>query len=241
MKLKQQVALVTGGGRGIGKETSLLLAAEGAKVALFSDNEKEVQETAAFIRKQGGEAIAIFGDVRSESAVNDAVKTTLDTFGRIDILVNNAGVMIIKPFLETTVDEWNRIHDVNLNGVYLFCRAVIPHMMERKSGTIVNVSSIWGTKGGPDRSAYISSKFAVVGLTKALAEEFKTGGIRVNAVCPGPVRTKMMEDLAPDVNKDNWLAPSDIAHVIHFLCLPESKAMTGTVVEAFGHGRPVNL
>jgi len=200
-----------------------------------------VQETAAFIRKQGGEAIAIFGDVRSESAVNDAVKTTLDTFGRIDILVNNAGVMIIKPFLETTVDEWNRIHDVNLNGVYLFCRAVIPHMMERKSGTIVNVSSIWGTKGGPDRSAYISSKFAVVGLTKALAEEFKTGGIRVNAVCPGPVRTKMMEDLAPDVNKDNWLAPSDIAHVIHFLCLPESKSMTGTVVEAFGHGRPVNL
>jgi len=201
MRLEQKVALVTGGGRGIGRETSVLLASEGAKVALFADDEREVEETADFIRKQGGEAIAIFGDVRSENSVNAAAQTVLDAFGRIDILVNNAGVMIIKPFLEMTVSEWDWIHDVNLRGVYLFSRAVIPHMVNQQSGVIVNVSSIWGTKGGPNRSAYISSKFAVIGLTRALAEEYRSANIRVNAVCPGPVRTKMMEDLAPGATR----------------------------------------
>jgi NAD(P)-dependent dehydrogenase (short-subunit alcohol dehydrogenase family) len=112
-------------------------------------------------------------------------------------------------------------------------------MIEKRHGVIINLSSIWGTKGGPDRSAYIASKYACLGFSKALGEELKPYKIRVNAVCPGPVNTKMMDDF--DVNKDNWLHPLDLAHVIVDLCLPKSSAITATAIEAFGYGRPVNL
>ncbi|WP_144549168.1 SDR family NAD(P)-dependent oxidoreductase [Bacillus sp. X1(2014)] len=242
MDLKNKVAFVTGGGRGIGRETCLLLSKQGAKVAVFSDNHVESTETALYINEQlGGEAIALTGDVRSEEDINRMVQETQERFGSIDILINNAGVMLLKPFNETTVKEWDFVQDVNIRGVYLCARAVIPQMMEKRNGVIINLSSIWGTKGGPDRSAYITSKSAVIGFSKALGEELKPYKIRVNAVCPGPVDTKMMEDIAPDVNKDNWLHPRDLANVIVDLCLPKSVAVTATAIEAFGNGRPVNL
>ncbi|MBV7503666.1 SDR family oxidoreductase [Bacillus sp. sid0103] len=242
MELKNKVALVTGGGRGIGRETSILLAKQGAKVAVFSDNELESRETALYINDQlGGKAIAFSGDVRSEDDVNRVVQGTQETLGQVDILINNAGVMLLKPFSETTVKEWDFVQDVNIRGVYLCTRAVVPQMLDKKNGIIINLSSIWGTKGGPDRSAYITSKYAVIGFSKALGEELKPYKIRVNAVCPGPVVTKMMNDLAPDVNKDNWLHPRDLANVIVDLCLPKSVAVTATAIEAFGSGRPVNL
>jgi NAD(P)-dependent dehydrogenase (short-subunit alcohol dehydrogenase family) len=242
LDLKDKVALVTGGGRGIGRETCILLAQHGAKVAVFSDNESESKETAAYIIEElGGEAVALTGDVRSEENVNSAVQATQESLGTIDILINNAGVMLLKPFHETTVKEWDFVQDVNIRGVFMFAKAVVPQMMEKKNGVIINLSSIWGTKGGPDRSAYIASKYAVIGFSKALGEELKPYKIRVNAVCPGPVATKMMDDIAPDVNKDNWLHPRDLANVIVDLCLPKSVAVTATAIEAFGSGRPVNL
>jgi len=240
LELKDKVTLVTGGGRGIGRETCILLAKQGAKVAVFSDNETESKETASYISEVvGGEAIAITGDVRSEEDINQAVRTTEQSLGSIDILINNAGVMLLKPFHEMTVKEWDFVQDVNIRGVYLCTRAVVPQMIEKKHGVIINLSSIWGTKGGPDRSAYIASKYACLGFSKALGEELKPYKIRVNAVCPGPVNTKMMEDF--DVNKDNWLKPRDLANVIVDLCLPKSVAVTATAIEAFGYGRPVNL
>ncbi|WP_227937762.1 SDR family NAD(P)-dependent oxidoreductase [Alkalihalobacillus deserti] len=241
MELKDKVALVTGGGRGIGRETCILLAKQGAKVGIFSNNPSESQDTAKYIQEEiGGEAISLNGDVRSEEEVNNAVQELQEKFGSIDILVNNAGVMSLKPFVETDVKEWDFIQDVNVRGVYLCTQAVVPKMIEKRNGVIINLSSIWGTKGGPDRSAYTTSKYAVIGFTKALGEEMKPYKVRVNAVCPGPVDTKMMEDLAPDVNKDNWLHPIDIANVIVDLCLPKSVAVTATAIEAFGNGRPVN-
>jgi NAD(P)-dependent dehydrogenase (short-subunit alcohol dehydrogenase family) len=240
--LKDKVALVTGGGRGIGRETCILLAQQGAKVAVFSDNPSESKETASYISEViGVEAIALIGDVRSEEDITKAVQETQERLGSIDILINNAGVMLLKPFNETTVEEWDFVQDVNIRGVFLFASAVVPQMMEKKNGVIINLSSIWGTKGGPDRSAYIASKYAVIGFSKALGEELKPYKIRVNAVCPGPVDTKMMDDIAPDVNKDNWLHPIDLANVIVDLCLPKSAAVTATAIEAFGSGRPVNL
>ncbi|MEH7083235.1 SDR family oxidoreductase [Neobacillus drentensis] len=242
LDLKNKVALVTGGGRGIGRETCLLLSKQGAKVAVFSDNHVESIETALYINEQlGGEAIALIGDVRSEEDINRVVQETRERLGSIDILINNAGVMMLKPFNETTIKEWDFVQDVNIRGVYLCARAVVPEMMENRNGVIINLSSIWGTKGGPDRSAYITSKYAVIGFSKALGEELKPYKIRVNAVCPGPVDTKMMEDLAPDANKNNWLHPRDLANVIVDLCLPKSVAVTATAIEAFGNGRPVNL
>ncbi len=241
LELKDKVALVTGGGRGIGRETCILLAKQGAKVGIFSNNPSESQDTAKYIQEEiGGEAISLNGDVRSEEEVNNAVQELQEKFGSIDILVNNAGVMSLKPFVETDVKEWDFIQDVNVRGVYLCTQAVVPKMIEKRNGVIINLSSIWGTKGGPDRSAYTTSKYAVIGFTKALGEEMKPYKVRVNAVCPGPVDTKMMEDLAPDVNKDNWLHPIDIANVIVDLCLPKSVAVTATAIEAFGNGRPVN-
>ncbi|ULT58662.1 SDR family oxidoreductase [Neobacillus drentensis] len=242
LELKGKVAFVTGGGRGIGRETCILLAKQGAKIAVFSNNEAESKETAAYIKDElKGEAIFIVGDVRSEFNVYKAVQETEEKLGSVDILVNNAGVMSLKPFLETSVEEWDFLQEVNVKGSFLCSRAIVPKMIEKKQGVIINLSSIWGTKGGPDRSAYITSKYAVIGFSKALGEELKPHKIRVNAVCPGPVDTKMMEDLAPDVNKDNWLRPIDIANVIVDLCLPKSTAITATAVEAFGYGRPVNV
>ena len=242
MELKNKVAFVTGGGRGIGRETCILLDKQGAKVAVFSNNQSESEETVSYIITElGGKAISLVGDVRKEDEVNKAVQETQEKLGSIDILINNAGVMLLKPFHETTVEEWDFVHDVNVRGGFLCARAVVPQMRAKKDGVIINLSSIWGTKGGPDRSAYIASKYAVIGFSKALGEELKPYKIRVNAVCPGPVDTKMMEELAPDVNKENWLQPIDLANVIVDLCLPKSKAVTATAIEAFGNGRPVNL
>ncbi|EKN65334.1 3-oxoacyl-(acyl-carrier protein) reductase [Neobacillus bataviensis LMG 21833] len=242
MELKNKVAFVTGGSRGIGRETCILLAKQGAKVAVFSNNQSESEETASYIITEfGGEAISLVGDVRNEDDINKAVQETQEKLGSIDILINNAGVMLLKPFHETTVEEWDFVQDVNVRGGFLCARAVVPQMREKREGVIINLSSIWGTKGGPDRSAYIASKYAVIGFSKALGEELKPYKIRVNAVCPGPVDTQMMEDLAPDVNKENWLRPIDLANVIVDLCLPKSKAVTATAIEAFGNGRPVNL
>jgi NAD(P)-dependent dehydrogenase (short-subunit alcohol dehydrogenase family) len=242
LELKDKVAFVTGGGRGIGRETCILLAKQGSKVAIFSDNQAESEDTANYIIEEiGGEAISITGDVRSEEDVNKAVSETQEKLGSIDILINNAGVMLLKPFVEMKVSEWDFVQDVNIRGVYLCTNAAVPQMIEKRNGVIVNLSSIWGTKGGPDRSAYIASKYSVIGFTKALAEEFRPYNIRVNAVCPGPVDTKMMADLLPNANNENWLRPSDIANVIVDLCLPKMRAVTGNAIEAFGNGRPVNL
>lgn len=240
MELKNKVAFVTGGSRGIGRETCILLAKHGAKVAVFSRSDSE--ETANYIKDViGSEAIALHGDVRFENDVIKAVQQTEEKLGSIDILINNAGVMSLKPFQETGIEEWDFIQNVNVRGPFLFAKVVVPKMIEKKDGVIINISSIWGTKGGPDRSAYITSKYAVIGFSKALGEELKPYRIRVNAVCPGPVDTKMMEDIAPDVNKDNWMRPIDLANVIVDLCLPKSRAITATAIEAFGYGRPVGL
>ncbi|WP_461610817.1 SDR family NAD(P)-dependent oxidoreductase [Cytobacillus kochii] len=242
MELQGKVALVTGGGRGIGRETCLLLAKHGAKVAVFSQSETEMLNTTNYIKNEiGREAIYVEGDVRREDDVKKAIRETNMKLGSIDILVNNAGTMLIKPFDETTVEEWDYVQDINIRALFLFTREVVPQMKKNRNGVIINISSIWGTKGGPDRSAYITSKYAAIGFSKALGEELKPYNVRVNAVCPGPVDTRMTNDLGPDLNKEGWLQPIDIANVIVDLCLPKSVAVTATAVEAFGGGRPVGL
>jgi NAD(P)-dependent dehydrogenase (short-subunit alcohol dehydrogenase family) len=241
VELQGKVAFVTGGGRGIGRETCILLAKHGAKVAVFSRSQTEVAETANYIIEElGGEAIYVTGDACLEEDVKRAIQQTRYLLGSIDILVNNAGTMLLKPFDETTIEEWDFVQNINSRAPFLFAREVVPSMKEKKDGVIVNISSIWGTKGGPDRSAYITSKYAVLGFTKALGEELKPYRVRVNAVCPGPVDTKMTDDLGPNVNKEGWLQPIDIANIIVDLCLPKSVAVTATAIEAFGSGRPVN-
>lgn len=242
MLLNGKVALVTGGGRGIGRETCLLLASHGAHIAVCSLFEEECQEVVDVINKQYKvRAIAVPCDVTNEAQVKKACAFVKEELGAVDILINNAGTMSMLPFVDTTTEEWLRVHDINVNGPYYFCSQIVPDMIARQEGTIINISSIWGTKGGPNRSAYISSKHAVIGFSKAIGEELKPYGIRVNAVCPGPVDTKMTDELGPDLDKTGWLQPIDMANVIVNIALPHSKAITAASIEAFGTGMPVGL
>jgi 3-oxoacyl-[acyl-carrier protein] reductase len=242
MDLKGKVALVTGSSRGIGKETAALLASYGSSIAICALDQAECEEAADFIRANFSvPAIAVSCDVTKQEEVKNAVSQINLQLGPIDILVNNAGAMLLKPFTETSTEEWIHMFDVNVNGAFYFCHEVVNSMQQREEGVIINISSIWGTKGGPNRSAYIASKHAVIGFSKALGEELKPFGIRVNAVCPGPVDTQMTDELGHDINKTGWLQPIDIAHVIADLALPKSKAITSTSVEAFGAGVPVGL
>lgn len=239
-QLKGQVALVTGGGRGIGRETCILLASLGADVAICSRSEQECVEVATYIQNMyGTKTVVVAGDVSKEKDVDFIIESVENSLGPVTILINNAGVMSLKPFIETSLEDWDWVHDVNIRAPFLLSKKVVPHMMAISEGVIINISSMWGTKGGPNRSAYISSKHAVIGFSKALGEELKPYSIRVNAICPGPVDTKMTDDLGPDLNKEGWLAPIDLATIIVEFCLPKMKAVTASSIEAFGAGQPV--
>lgn len=241
VELQGKVALVTGGGRGIGRETCLLLASYGADVAVCARSKEECDEVVQTIKANyGTNAITVLCDVSNLDEVKKCVELVNQQLGKVDILINNAGVMSLKPFVDTSFEEWQWVQDINVNGPFYLCKEVIPGMIKRKEGVIINIASIWGTKGGPNRSAYITSKHAIIGFTKALGEEMKQYGIRVNAVSPGPVDTKMMHDIAPNYDKSLWLQPIDIANVIVDLVLPKSVAVTATTIEAYGKGQPVS-
>lgn len=242
MELKNKVALVTGASRGIGKETAILLASHGASVAICARNQQECDEVTNYIAATYNTPVfSSVCDVGNEKDVQRLVEQVTANLGPIDILINNAGTMLLKSFTETTTDEWKNMFDINVHAPYYFSREVVAGMKERNSGAIVNIASIWGTKGGPDRSAYIASKHAVIGFSKALGEELKPYNVRVNAVCPGPVDTRMTDVLGDDINKTGWLQPIDLAHVIVDLVLPKNKAITATSVEAFGAGMPIGF
>ena len=234
-----EVALVTGGGRGIGRATAELLADRGARVAICGRTSSELNEVRDSIQLGGGVAAAITMDVEDEASVERAIAEASAELGPISMLVNNAGVALLKPALETTVAEWDHMFSVNVRGSFLCARAVIPGMRSRGGGVIVNVASIWATRGGPNRAPYIASKHAVVGLTRALAEEFKEDQIRVIGVNPGPVDTSMTRAMAATADRTGWMEPEDIAQIVVFLCGPYGGVMTGSVIDAFGAGAPI--
>jgi 3-oxoacyl-[acyl-carrier protein] reductase len=193
MLLKDKVALVTGAGRGIGKAISLRFAEEGASLILCARTASQLQEVTDAIRSIGRPCLSAVVDVAKEDEVKRLVRDGLDQFGQIDILVNNAGISNPKPFLETSNADWDEAIDVNLKGVVFCARAVLPSMLQRGSGAVVNIASAAGLRGLPGSPAYTASKFAVVGLTQALADEVMQKGIRVNVICPGPVKTELLD------------------------------------------------
>lgn len=242
MDLQNKVALVTGASRGIGKETAILLASHGASVAICARNQQDCDEVVNYIKATFNTPVfAGVCDVGNEQDVKQFVEKSVEQLGPIDILINNAGTMLLKPFTETTTEEWTNMFEINVHAPFYFSKEVVAGMKERQSGAIVNIASIWGTKGGPDRSAYIASKHAIIGFSKALGEELKPYNVRVNAVCPGPVDTKMTDALGEGVNKTGWLQPIDVAYVIVDLVLPKNRAITASSVEAFGAGMPVGF
>ncbi|AIO66388.1 SDR family NAD(P)-dependent oxidoreductase [Burkholderia oklahomensis] len=197
--LEGQVAVVTGGARGIGRGIALSLAAAGADILLADLLDDALEATARDVRALGRRAATLKVDVAQEAQVEAMIAHTIDALGGLDILVNCAGVISIRPVAELTARDWDFVMDVNAKGTFLGCRAALPHLKAQQRGRIINVASIAGKEGFPNLAHYSASKFAVVGFTNALAKELARDGVTVNAICPGIVRTYMWDRLS-----DEW-------------------------------------
>lgn len=245
MQLQDKVVLITGGNSGIGKEMALLFAREGASVVIAARNLDKGRQTAAEIEAEGGTALFIECDVRDANDCQRAVDTAVDRFGRLDVLVNNAGVVLAGRAEETDEATWDEVMDVNAKGVFLMCRAAIPVMRAQGGGVIVNNASDSGIVGERRLVAYCASKGAVVLMTKAMAVDHATEGIRVNALCPGPVYVDrwdrraaaggydVSEDLdrfISDVPMKRVGSPDEIARAALFLATDASSFMTGAAI-----------
>lgn len=244
LQLDGQVAIVTGGGKGIGRATTMILAHRGARVAVADWDLPAAEQSAAAATKETSQpAIAVRTDVAQESSIAEMVTQTLAEFGQIDILVNNAGISgHALPITEVSEKEWESILNVNLKSVFLCCRAVIPHMKERKSGKIVNVASISGKEGNPRMIPYSVSKAGVICLTKALAKEVVEDGIRVNAVAPAVIGTTILDTLTEKqisymterIPMKRIGKPEEVGAVIHFLASEASSFVTGQCYDVSG-------
>src|SRR5437763_4035922 len=204
MDFTGKVALVTGGGNGIGRATSAAFARHGAKVVVVDRDAAGAEATAGIIRQNGGEAIAVTADVTRSEQVKAYVRAAIEKFGRIDCFFNNAGIEG-KVAATAEYDEamFDAVIGVNVKCVFLGLRYVLPEMIRHGSGAVVNTASVSGLVGTPGMPAYVASKHAVIGLTKTAAGEVARQGIRVNAVCPGPVDTRMIRDLEKQISPDN--------------------------------------
>lgn len=243
MRLKDKVALITGSGSGIGKSTALLFAQEGAAVIVNDLNKEAGNETVEQIRSEGGQALFIQADVTDPSSVQKMVQTALTEFGRIDILFNNAGISGVGRLHEIEPEDWDKIMSVNVKGVYLPSKYVVTHMMERKSGVIINMSSCIAEIGLARRASYAATKGAVLALTKSMQVDYAPYNIRVNALLPGTIFTPFVEkylkesyddpDAAIEQIKKRQLSgelgrPEDVAKAALFLASDESSFMMGS-------------
>jgi NAD(P)-dependent dehydrogenase (short-subunit alcohol dehydrogenase family) len=223
---------VTGAARGIGRRVALTLAERSYAVA--ANDLVAPEETLEELKRAGAKTLPVPGDVSDEEVVRRIVGAVIGELGRVDVLVNNAGVSLIAPVEETTLADWRRVLEVNLTGPFLMCREFGKEMLERGSGSIVNVSSVAGLLGVADRAAYNASKHGLVGLTRTLAAEWGGRGVRVNAVCPGWVKTEMDaedqagggytdSDIEGRVPMGRFAKPEDVAQTVAFLADPEQS------------------
>ena len=248
MLLNDKVAVITGAGSGIGRASAIKFAREGAKVVVADVQDDGSAETVRSIQSAGGTAAAIHTDVTDASAVDRMIKTAVETYGRLDILFNNAGMIIKGTVLDVDEESFDRIFAVNVKGVFLGCKAAIPIMLSQGGGVILNTASQMGTVGFEESSVYPATKGAVIQMTRCLALDHATDGIRVNALCPGPIDTPMnlqsshlMGDVAEDQKRLIDRTPlarkgtaEEMAKVAAFLCSDESSFVTGAAILADG-------
>src|SRR6202030_2257059 len=250
MRLKDRIALITGGTSGIGEATALLFAAEGASVVITGRNAPRGATVVEKIKQNGGKAIFFHADVSIASDCRRAVEETVRAFGRLDILFNNAGVFYAQTALECSEREWDEQIDVNLKGTFLMSKFALPSMIAQGRGVIVNNSSGWGIVGGDHAVAYCASKGGVVLMTKAMAIDHGREGIRVNCICPGDVDTPMLPEDARmrGLKWEDYLAGcanrplgrigtvDEIAKAVLFLASDDSSFMTGAALVVDGGG-----
>ena len=244
MNFTDKIALVTGGGNGIGRASALLFAEHGAAVVVVDNDAAAAADTARLITEQGGDALDVAADVSRSDQVQAYVATALRKHDRIDCFFNNAGIEgQVAPTAEYDEDVFDSVMAVNVKGVFLGLRHVLPVMLKQGSGTVVNSASIAGLVGSPGMPAYVASKHAVIGLTKVTAGEVSGAGVRVNAVCPGPIETRMIQGLAEQINPSDpdtvhkgyhsniplgrYGQADEVANVVLFLCSDLASNITG--------------
>ena len=242
MRLVDKVAIITGGGQGIGLATAIKFAQEGARVAVCDINEEAASAAARTINDGGGDAISFRIDVTDKDSIARMVQGVMAKWGRIDTLVNNAGIVQDAQFRKMTEEQFDRVIDVNLKGVYNCTKAVVNIMLEQNSGCILNASSIVGLYGNFGQTNYAATKFAVIGMVKTWARELGRKGIRANAICPGFIETpilktmpdkviRMMEDKVP---LGRLGRPEEIANCYAWLASDEASYINGAVIEVSG-------
>ena len=221
---------ITGSSRGIGLETAAEFLKDGDRVVIFCRHKDHVKEATDYLRRVGdsGKILGLVGDVRRARDVKGIVARTLSAFGRIDLLVNNAGIAAYKELVELTEKEWDDILDTNLKGTFLFMREVLPIMKQQAAGVVVNVSSALGLEGESNFSAYCASKFGVIGLTQSAADETAASGVRVYAVLPWAVKTKLNADLGLGMSDSELLQPRQVAEKIFHLA--DGKKRSGELI-----------
>jgi NAD(P)-dependent dehydrogenase (short-subunit alcohol dehydrogenase family) len=238
--LSGRVALVTGASKGLGKAIALALAGAGADIALYARNRADLEAVKASVEAVGRRAEIFCVDVLDKAQIDENVKATLEAFGHIDVLMNNAGVNVRKPVLELSAEEWDLVIDTNLKAYFLMAQAVVPHMLARGSGKVVNMASILGAVALPSQLAYASSKGGVMQMTKVMALEWAKQGVQVNAIGPTYFETPLVAQLRNDPERyrfivertpmGRWGQPDELAGIVIFLASRASDFITGQTI-----------
>ncbi len=243
-RIDDKLALVTGGGRGLGRAMAVGLAEAGADIVVVARRAEDLAQTVAAVEAAGRRCVAVVGDVVDAATARSAVETALASFGRVDILVNNAGFMDMGPIEETSTEDWRRVLDVNLVGSFEFAKAVAPHFQKQGSGKVVNIASVLGTFGVGMATAYCTAKAGIMGFTRSLAMEWGPLGIHVNCIAPGLFNTDMSagvignkefyDQIMAGIPRGKHGEPEDLAATAVYLCSPASDHVLGQVIHVDG-------